>query len=39
MDSLSFSREQEYQADTFGLRYMIAAGYDPAGASGDPRRA
>jgi len=34
LDTLSFSREQEYQADTLGLRYMIAAGYDPAGASG-----
>ncbi len=33
MDTLSFSRDQEYQADTLGLRYMIAAGYDPAGAS------
>ena len=31
LDTLSFSREQEYQADTLGLRYMIAAGYDPAG--------
>jgi predicted Zn-dependent protease len=31
LDSLSFSREQEYQADTLGLRYLIAAGYDPAG--------
>jgi predicted Zn-dependent protease len=31
MDTLSFSREQEYQADSLGLRYMIAAGYDPAG--------
>ena len=31
---LSFSREQEYQADTLGLRYMISAGYDPAGAAG-----
>src|SRR3954454_8859324 len=29
--TLSFSREQEYQADTLGLRYMIAAGYDPVG--------
>ena len=29
----SFSREQEYEADTLGLRYMIAAGYDPAGAA------
>src|SRR6476661_1828891 len=34
LDSLSFSRDQEYEADTFGLRYMVAAGYDPAGASG-----
>ena len=34
MDTLSFSRDQEYQADTLALRYMIAAGYDPAGASG-----
>src|SRR3954469_13978713 len=34
LDALSFSRDQEYQADTLGLRYMVAAGYDPAGASG-----
>lgn len=34
MDSLSFSRDQEYQADTLGLRYMMSAGYDPAGAAG-----
>ena len=34
LDTLSFSREQEYQADTLGMRYMISAGYDPAGASG-----
>ena len=34
LDTLSFSREQEYQADTLGLRYMIAAGYDPAGGAG-----
>jgi predicted Zn-dependent protease len=33
LDQLSFSREQEYQADTLGLRYMMAAGYDPAGAA------
>jgi predicted Zn-dependent protease len=33
LDTLSFSRDQEYQADTLGLRYMIAAGYDPAGAA------
>jgi len=34
LDTLSFSREQEYEADTLGIRYMIAAGYDPAGAAG-----
>ena len=34
LDMLSFSREQEYEADTLGLHYMIAAGYDPAGAAG-----
>lgn len=33
LDFLSFSREQEYEADTLGLKYMIAAGYDPAGAA------
>jgi predicted Zn-dependent protease len=33
LQTLSFSREQEYQADTLGLRYMIAAGYDPVGAA------
>ena len=32
--TLSFSRDQEYQADTLGLRYLTAAGYDPAGAAG-----
>jgi predicted Zn-dependent protease len=31
---LSFSRDQEYQADTLGLRYLIGAGYDPAGGAG-----
>jgi len=32
--TLSFSRDQEYQADTLGLRYLLAAGYDPmAGAT------
>ncbi|MFP5328850.1 MAG: M48 family metalloprotease [Alphaproteobacteria bacterium] len=31
---LSFSREQEYQADTLGLGYLIRAGYDPAGGAG-----
>lgn len=34
LDTLSFSREQEYEADTLGLRYMMAAGYDPAGSAG-----
>src|SRR4051794_2412856 len=33
LDMLSFSRDQEYQADTLGLRYMMGAGYDPAGAA------
>jgi predicted Zn-dependent protease len=33
LDFLSFSREQEYEADTLGLRYLIRAGYDPAGAA------
>lgn len=32
LDFLSFSREQEYQADQLGIRFMIAAGYDPEGA-------
>ena len=32
--TLSFSRDQEYQADTLGMRYMVSAGYDPlAGAT------
>jgi predicted Zn-dependent protease len=31
LDTLSFSREQEYQADQLGLRYITAAGYDPEG--------
>ena len=34
LQTLSFSRDQEYQADTLNLRYMIAAGYDPAGGPG-----
>ncbi|MEO7365649.1 MAG: M48 family metalloprotease [Sphingomicrobium sp.] len=32
--TLSFSRDQEYQADTLGTRYISAAGYDPAGGPG-----
>lgn len=31
MRLLSFSRDQEYQADVLGIRYMTAAGYDPSG--------
>ena len=34
LDTLSFSRDQEYQADRLGRGYLIAAGYDPAGAAG-----
>lgn len=34
LDTLSYSREQEYQADQLGIRYMTAAGYDPAGSVG-----
>jgi predicted Zn-dependent protease len=33
LQTLSFSRDQEYEADMLGMRYMIAAGYDPAGAA------
>ena len=33
MRLLSFTRAQEYQADTLGIRYMAAAGYDPNGAA------
>jgi predicted Zn-dependent protease len=33
MRLLSFSREQEYQADVLGIRYMTAAGYDPNGSA------
>ena len=32
LDVLQFSREQEYEADVLGIRYMVSAGYDPAGA-------
>ena len=30
---LSFTREQEYQADQLGIRYITAAGYDPSGSA------
>ena len=33
MRLLSFSRNQEYQADVLGIRYITAAGYDPNGSS------
>jgi predicted Zn-dependent protease len=33
MRLLSFSRDQEYQADVLGIRYITAAGYDPNGAT------
>ena len=33
MRLLSFSRDQEYQADVLGIRYMAAAGYDPGGSA------
>lgn len=32
--TLSFSRDQEYQADTLGTRYIVGAGYDAAGGPG-----
>jgi predicted Zn-dependent protease len=31
---LSYSREQEFEADVLGMRYLVSAGYDPAGAAG-----
>ena len=34
LDTLRFSRDQEYAADRLGRGYLIAAGYDPAGAAG-----
>jgi predicted Zn-dependent protease len=34
MATLRFSRNQEYQADTLALRYLLSAGYDPAGGPG-----
>lgn len=33
MRLLSFSRDQEYQADVLGIRYITAAGYDPTGSA------
>ena len=34
MRTLGFSRDQEYQADQLAMRYVIGAGYDPAGGPG-----
>jgi predicted Zn-dependent protease len=31
--TLGFSREQEYQADSLGMRYLFSAGYDPLAAA------
>ncbi len=31
--TLSFSRNQEYEADTLGIRYLTSAGYDPLASS------
>lgn len=33
LNTLRFSREQEYQADQLGIRYMSYAGYDPNGSA------
>ena len=32
--TLSFSREQEYESDVLAMRYLLGAGYDPAGGPG-----
>ncbi|HYI42050.1 MAG TPA: M48 family metalloprotease, partial [Sphingomicrobium sp.] len=34
LQTLSFSREQEHQSDALGIRYLVGAGYDPAGSTG-----
>jgi len=34
MRTLSFSRDQEYEADRLATRFLIQAGYDPAGGPG-----
>ena len=31
LNTLAFSREQEYESDTLGMRYITLAGYDPNG--------
>ena len=34
VSTLRFSRQQEYDADNLGIRYLTAAGYDPLGGAG-----
>lgn len=34
LNTLSYSRDQEYESDTLGINYMSAAGYDPTQAAG-----
>ena len=34
VSTLRFSRQQEYDADNLGIRYLTSAGYDPLGGSG-----
>ena len=34
LNTLSYSRDQEYESDTLGIRYMASAGYDPLAAGG-----
>lgn len=34
LNTLSYSRDQEYESDTLGINYMTQAGYDPRGGAG-----
>ncbi|MBB3763307.1 M48 family metalloprotease [Sphingomicrobium lutaoense] len=34
LNTLSYSRDQEYESDSLGLGYMTQAGYDPRGGAG-----
>ena len=34
VSTLRFSRQQEYDADNLGIRYLTSAGYDPLGGAG-----
>ncbi len=38
MAARGYTREAEYEADELGLKYMISAGYDPAGLTDSLRR-